>query len=338
MTGWEIAKHAGVGYATVTRVLSGNPKYSVSDKMRERVHQAVRELGYIPNPFSRALGSKRSYIIGLCDPLAAGRPITWIHVDHRLEGMRKNPLSQQYYFMVMLRSGDSRKMEHYVMRGVQYLDGMIYVSPQKKELKMLQGIAKKIPLVVEQGFDMPGVCTVSVNQRLAIEDSVKRLNQRGSKNLGLVLHLSPDYYHNRIRVESFRKAVASLGLTLNEDWIVHCPEGEAVYRSVGKMVRSKNRIDGIIVPRDHELIRAVDAIRDAGLRLGRDVRLISMNETDTALNLQPGISAIHFPLIDIANQCFNLLMQQIEGTLEEKPHMLIPAKLIERESTLNRNT
>ena len=340
VTGHEIARHAGVGYATVMRALSGNPKYYVSDQMRERVQEAARELGYTPNPFARALGVKRSYIIGLCAQGTSGKMdqttddnVVRIHVDHRLLGIQKNPLSRQYHIMVMLRNDNDRDLESYIMRGVQYLDGLIYVSPHKRQTKLLQDLAKRLPVVVEQGFGLKGLCTVSVDQQRATEESVTLLHKRGCRNLGLVLNLNPGYIHNEIRIKAFRETISTLGMSLNEKQIISCQGEDAVYQSIREMLKGESRMDGVIVPRDQELIGAVNAIRDAGLGLGQDVRLISVNETDTARNIQPGITAIRFPIIDLANQCFKLLMQQIDENLETKPHMLIPATLIEREST-----
>jgi len=57
----DVAKHASVSVKTVSRVLNNEPH--VQEKMRERVFESVRELGYIPSASARNLRSNRSYTI-----------------------------------------------------------------------------------------------------------------------------------------------------------------------------------------------------------------------------------------------------------------------------------
>ena len=63
----EVARHAGVSSSTVSYVISG--KRTISGATRQRVEQAISELGYHPNAGARALAGKRSHIIALVVPL-----------------------------------------------------------------------------------------------------------------------------------------------------------------------------------------------------------------------------------------------------------------------------
>jgi LacI family transcriptional regulator len=58
----EVARQAGVGVATVSRVLNGSP--AVRDETRRRVLEAIDDLGYAPNAAARALSTGRTLSVG----------------------------------------------------------------------------------------------------------------------------------------------------------------------------------------------------------------------------------------------------------------------------------
>src|SRR5919109_4909248 len=62
----EVARHAGVGVATVSRVLNGSP--AVRDETRQRVLDAIADLGYEPNAAARALSTGRTGAVGVVAP------------------------------------------------------------------------------------------------------------------------------------------------------------------------------------------------------------------------------------------------------------------------------
>jgi DNA-binding LacI/PurR family transcriptional regulator len=78
----EVARHAGVGVATVSRVLNGSP--AVREETRRRVLAAIAELSYAPNPAARALSTGRTLSIGVVAPFFT-RP----SVMERLRGVAR---------------------------------------------------------------------------------------------------------------------------------------------------------------------------------------------------------------------------------------------------------
>src|SRR3954447_5744222 len=66
----DVARAAGVGIGTVSRVLNGSPL--VSDTLPQRVLEGIERLGYRPSPVARAFGGRRTHIIELLVPLFVG--------------------------------------------------------------------------------------------------------------------------------------------------------------------------------------------------------------------------------------------------------------------------
>ena len=65
----DVAREAGVGIGTVSRVLNGNP--FVKEGTRQRVLAAVERLGYRPSPTARAFGRRRTHILEILVPVFA---------------------------------------------------------------------------------------------------------------------------------------------------------------------------------------------------------------------------------------------------------------------------
>ena len=65
----DVARLAGVGVGTVSRVLNNHP--SVKDSTRARILQAIAELDYTPNPHARRIAGGRSYTVSVMLPMIA---------------------------------------------------------------------------------------------------------------------------------------------------------------------------------------------------------------------------------------------------------------------------
>jgi len=62
----DVAKHLGISVSTVSRCLNNYP--DISEATRERIHQAMQELNYVPNANARSIGQKQTYTVGLTIP------------------------------------------------------------------------------------------------------------------------------------------------------------------------------------------------------------------------------------------------------------------------------
>jgi len=335
----DIARYAGVSYSTAARVLSRNNDYSISDKMRRRVLDVAREHSYSTDPFARYMRKQRSHIIGICGVMprtsADGVPSYRTELNRRVAGIHASPYSTDYNLMLLLRDEEDPDLLTRLTQGVDYMDGLLYVSPTRKQQPLLKNLAKRVPIVIEDAQGLDDFCSVSVDQYGAVESATRLLVNRGCKRLAILTHHGVEYYYNRTRVEAFRKASAAVGMAVDTDQIVHNYQGRHGARSAAlKLLGARQRIDGLIAPRDEELLGILQAIEEAGLTLGKDIRLISVNETELSRHMKPGISVVRFPAEQVAREAFDLLVRMIEGQVLGIENILVPASIVERQSTV----
>lgn len=121
----EVAKRAGVSIATVSKVLSNTPYFT--EETRQRVMQAVEELGYVPNLAARALAAGKTQIIGVVFPYIYDTVFTDPLVQHMLQGIEAE-CTQRHYNMLLStpRVTDEKLDEPYLrLLGSGYLDGVV---------------------------------------------------------------------------------------------------------------------------------------------------------------------------------------------------------------------
>ena len=333
----DIAAYAGVSYSTVARILSKNGKYSVSKEMREHVLDVARKYGYSTNPFARYMRNNRSHIIGISGVvmhMPSERPSSdRIELNRRVRGINSSFYAKDYNLMLLLRDEQDPDLESRLIEGTAYLDGLIYVSPTVKHKALLMRLSRRLPIVLEDTHGLMDICSVSVDQYSAVDSASRLLLNRGCRRLGIITHHGGEYYHNQVRLKAFKETIQKFSLTVDADQIASCCGRQSSRAAALRLLQGKKRVDGIIAPRDEELLGVLDAIEESNLVLGKDVRLISINETEVSRHMKPGISVIRFPAELVAREAFELLIRLIQGQVQSPEHILLPATIVERQST-----
>ena len=158
----EVASRAGVGVATVSRVLNGSP--AVSEATRRRVRAVIDELGYEPSAAARALSTGRTRTVGVVTPF-----FTQPSVVERLRGVSR-ATSEGGYQLVLFELARPERLARLPVGG--RIDGLLCVSvcPSESDLGRLRRAGVAVALV---DSEHPQLSSVSIDDvaggRLAVE-------------------------------------------------------------------------------------------------------------------------------------------------------------------------
>ncbi|MFP5018659.1 LacI family DNA-binding transcriptional regulator, partial [Paenarthrobacter ureafaciens] len=138
----DVARVAGVSHQTVSRVLNNHP--NVSAKTKERVEQAITELGYRRNTAARSLVTRRSQTIGVL-----GSELAQYGPSHTLLGLQQAARDAGYFVSVAgLRDVTPESIKdavaHFMDQGV---DGIVVTVPHPGTFDVLKDITTQVPLV-----------------------------------------------------------------------------------------------------------------------------------------------------------------------------------------------
>lgn len=323
----DVAKRAGVSKMTVSRVVN-NSGY-ISRETRERVEQAIAELGYVPNALARSLRFKQTKTIALVLTDITNPFFTTI-----ARGV-EDTASEQGFSVIFCNTDESKDKEaEYLNVLVQkQVDGMLLVPAVSSPDSAVFLSERGVPFVVLDRL-IPGVSV----------DIVRGDSEQGAYQL--VCHLL-DLGHRLIailsgpaavttaadRVTGYRRALAAAGSS--EAAVYHggftVEEG---YRMARQALTVQPRPTALFAANNFIAIGALRALRDARLRVPQDVSVVTFDDLPAAIVMDPFLTVMSQPAYEMGRQATLLLLDRLAGRGSSEPQeIVLPTALIVRESS-----
>ncbi len=206
----DVASHAGVSTATVSRVLNGDAR--VLHSTRDIVNMSVEKLGYRVYPAARNLKKRKSHAIGVIVPELSN------YFFMQLFEYFEQTLRENGYSMILCTSNDSVEEEKEMLNYLQsqFVEGII-VIPVSLEKEHFTKMANQIPFVfVDRSFPNIKADSVLVNNVGGAFDAVTALIQDGFKNIAFIGGDVNAMTSNE-RYIGYSKAMKKAKLPVNED-------------------------------------------------------------------------------------------------------------------------
>lgn len=328
----EVAAKAGVGRGTVSRVINGSPR--VSDSTRATVEAAVNELGYVPNRAARALAGNRTDAIALVVPETETRFFAEPYFSDIVRGVGAALADTEMQLLLTLAGNDRerRRLAQYLT--AHRVDGVLLVAVHADD---------PLPDLLEQ-LGMP--CVISgrrhATEPLASVDSdnfegarmaVGHLISRGRRSIATITGRL-DVYGAQRRLDGYREAVAAAGLAPDERLIAPADfteEGGA--RAMRELLARCPGVDAVFVASDVMAAGARQVLREAGRRVPEDIAMIGFDDSAVARHMDPPLTSVRQPTEEMGRTMTRVLLQEIAGTSEDRPRIVLPTELVVRESS-----
>lgn len=202
----DVAKLAGVSTATVSHTI--NSTRYVSSETKEKVYQAIAELGYTPDASARSFRTGKKKTVGFIVPDIANKFFaTMIESE-------ENCLSAHGYHLIIANTKEDMAREETNIRllSAGLVDGLLIASTMD-DFQRLDGlIPAGFPVVlVDRTFDVKKYSSVCVSNFRPIYRSVCRLAGKGARRIGIIGGL-PRLSTTRERISAYQQAVADCGL------------------------------------------------------------------------------------------------------------------------------
>ncbi len=322
----DVARKAGVSTATVSRCLSHPAK--VRPALRQKVEEAVNQLGYTPHGAARALASSRTNAIGAVIPTLSNAIFANVVQTLQREvaaAGRTLLLAASDYDMA--READ--QIRDLVVRGVDGLmltgedrDRSVYQLLQKRRIRYVN------TYVFHPGSENP---SIGFDNRGAMAKLVAYLHDLGHRRFAMIAGLTAQNDRARERVEGTKAALAARGLEAVA--ILERAYGlDAGRDALRRLMRGDAPPSAVLCGND---VLALGALLEAG-RLGiavpAELSIAGFDDLDVAREIPPGLTTIHAPLEEMGRQAASYLMRQ-EAKEASVHHVELPAELVVRGST-----
>ncbi len=324
----DVAKKAGVGLMTVSRVINNNA--SVRPTTRKKVLAAIAELGYRQNEAARLLKGQRAMTIGLIVPDLSD--VFFASCAHTIQQIAR---SHGYMTLVVAseRDGDLEIHEAELMAD-RKVAGMLIVTSaeQDQRLKVLQQSGLAIV-----AFDRPlsGIDTdaVVVENRQGAEDAVRHLIEHGHRNIACFGY-DHAVYTIRERIEGYANRMRASGL--KPLLFPEITTLEDTHTWVQKVMRGKDRPTAIFSLNHRSSVHLLQVLSEKKIAIPKEVALIGFDDFDLSSVVVPPLTTVTQSPVELSRRSMALLLERIQHTSEgvefTPAKIVLPVKLVIRSS------
>ena len=322
VTRTDVAKRAGVSSAVVSYVVNSGPR-NVAPETRERVLQAIEELGYRPNASARALKRGVSETIGLV--ISDITNPYFSEYSHAIEeAAAERGLSVIFTNSALAVGPESEVIYKMILRGV---DGVLLASTlDEPDLDAARSAG--IPVVLlDRSRPVGGYASVGSNFREASRIGVEHLIAHGHDRIGLVTGYTGGST-TLDREDGWRDALLGSGLEPG-------PVIRSTFTSEGgfdagiRMLQEDDRPTAVFVLSDQQAIGFMNAAHQAGLQLPGDMAVVSFDGTTESRFSWPPLTVMRQPVREMAHAAVDLLGKRDP---ESRVHHVFNSQLVVRQS------
>jgi LacI family transcriptional regulator len=321
----DVARLAGVGTMTVSRVLNGN--VHVSKQTRARVSEAIAKLNYVPNEVARSLRDHRTRQIGIIvpnlhDPFFA-------QCAHSISLVAK----ERSYSTVITTSEEDPATEFIEAKRMlrRHIEGLIIVpAPGKSHLR-------------DPEFEQTPIVTLDRPVRGSSFDSVVVQNKRGAQ-LG-VQHLI-EHHHRRItclglagkvwtkneRLEGYLAALKAAGLEPDAHTVGDI-QAETL-QTVRALLGRKNPPTAFFCTNNLVMRHTLNALTTLNARIPEQIAILGFDDFEMADILKPPMTVVRQPTDELGRVAAELLFSRLSDTAQNNraKRIVLPVELVIRKS------
>lgn len=322
----DVARLAGVGTMTVSRVLNGTVR--VSEETAQRVHIAIDQLKYRPNELARAFRGHRSRSIGLIIPYLydpffgnCAHAVTTVAREHG-------------YSVIITTSGEDPDTEYNEAEQMlqRRVDGMVVIPASFRQSRLTRALFGKTPVVAfDRPVSDPSLDVVLVQNTAGSRRVVEHLIEHGHQRIGF-MGLSRSLFTINARFQGYRRALQDAGL--QEDSFFGCDSQEDTLQAVQERLHKKDAPTAFFTANTLATRYVLGALLNLGVKMPGDLALVAFDDFDLADLTSPPLTVVRQPAQEMGRVATNLLFDRItRGELPRTGNrVILPVEIVLRRS------
>ena len=329
----DIASIVGAAPATVSFVLNGKAKeMRISEKLANSIKNTAKKLGYHPNQIAVSLRTGKSNILGLIVENISDNFFA------TLARIIEDEAELFGYRVVYCSTENEPRKGHDLIKMLsqRQVDGYLITPNTGMDEDIKELLKHKKPVVLMDRY-LPGVAAphVLVDNFGGVVKGMKLLFKKGFRNIAFVTVDLP-LIQMEERERGYLQALKSNGI--NKSMVLRLKynyEKDSAVKLITDFIKKNPRMEAIFFATNYLGITGLESIKNAGLKIPDDMRVICFDDHDIFRLYPPGITSIQQPIEQIAKTSVHILMQQLGKykSKSKKTQLALAAHLIERGST-----
>jgi len=324
----DIAKHAGVSRATVSRVINGD--INVRNQTRMRVMEVIQQNNFQPNIAARSLAAGRTNVLGLVIPAGVSTIFSDPYFPLLIQGVTTACNARDYSVMLWLAEPEyERRMMRQILHS-GLLDGVI-VSSMILDDPIVQALHdSKKPFMLIGRHPVLDVNYLDVDNLNGAREATLHLLRLGHKQVATITG-PRNMIAGQDRLNGYRQALEERRITFQHELVAEGDFTEAGgYTAMRQLLSHKPR--AVFVATDVMAEGALRALREAGLRVPQDIAVVGYDDMPNASRLSPTLTTVRQPTQRMGALAVENLIDIIQNPGAHKRHIVIPVELVIRES------
>jgi len=326
-----VARRAGVGRGTVSRVVNGAP--GVSEQARTVVEQAIAELGYVPNRAARTLVTSRTDAVALVIPETETRLASEPFFAQIIRGVASELAETDMQLLLILVRTDQERTRLTNYLSGHRVDGVLMVSVRTDDpvLDLLERIGVPAVLGGRRSVLEP-LSYVDCDNRGGAQSAVRHLALRGCTRIATIT--GPlGMEAGRSRLLGYRQALDEAGLPFSEDLVVNGDfTEEGGHLAMVELLRQRPDLDGVFAASDLTAVGALRALREAGRSVPEQVAVVGFDDSSVAKHTDPPLTTVRQPTEEMGRTMARLLLEEIAAPSRTHHRVELATELVLRSS------
>jgi LacI family transcriptional regulator len=323
----DVAARAGVGVATVSRVLNGHS--SVRPATRERVLEAIRVLNYRPSSVARNLSLQRTMVVAALLPW-----FTNPSAVQRVRGIVDGLSGSAYDLMVFdIESEDRQRRAFELFDRGDRADGLLVVSTNPPQAEVERILAARLPCVLVDGMH-PSLPSIVVDDVAGGEMATRHLLELGHRRIALIGDPPSEFRFDwsRDRTRGYGHALARAGIEVRPEYVREGTRRLHVARGIAAdLLALPDRPTAIFAASDTQAVGALEAARALGIRVPEELSVVGFDDIEVSSYV--GLTTVRQPLFESGRRGAELLLRALAGHPVDVRSEMLPLELVVRSTT-----
>ena len=317
----DVAKLAGVGVGTVSRVINKNE--SVKESTRLKVEKAIKELNYTPNEIARTLKISQSKTIALI------LPTIWHPFFSELAYYTEENVSKRGFKMILCNSSSKkeREIEYLDMLKQNKIDGITTITYNDID----RYVSSNLPIVSIDRHFSEGVAYVTSDNYNGGKLAVNKLIENGCKKIAFM----GTHNERNTDVDNRRKGFEEESIAKNIEYKIfdEIETEQDLEDKMEKFLRQNINIDGIFTINDFFGLRVIKILEKLNKKIPKDIKFIGYDGVKMSYEQDFIMSTIRQPVEQMAKEAVEMLFKMIEGDYTSKK-VKLPVYYIKGDTTI----
>ena len=325
----ELAAMLDLSQSTVSRIINGEATaHRIAEETQQRVLHAAALNGYVANTMARGLRQKRTYTVGVIVPEISEGYSTAV-----ISGIEDELLKDGFFYFVASHRHRSDLLDGYPrMMLARSVEGIIAVDSAIEE-------DLPIPVVSISGHERrAGVINIELDHEQAANLALAHLKSLGHEHIAFIKG-QPFSSDTNLRWQAIVQAARNLQIEIDDRLVCQLQSPEPGpgpgHEVTHQLLHTGHPFTAIFAFNDVTAIGAIAALRDAGLRVPRDISVLGFDDITAAAMHHPPLTTIHQPLRNMGQVAASTLLSLIRNEIPH-PHpeaITVYPKLVLRKST-----